>query len=76
MGVVVVLGGVNMDFIVESSTIAAPGETREGSRFYTTPGGKGANQAVAAARDAFYNPESEWSQLGGYERGTHDSPVF
>lgn len=47
---VVVLGGVNMDFIVESPVIAAPGETREGSRFYTTPGGKGANQAVAAAR--------------------------
>jgi len=47
---VVVLGGINMDFIVESPVIAAPGETREGSRFTTTPGGKGANQAVAAAR--------------------------
>jgi ribokinase len=47
---VVVLGGINMDFIVESPVIAAPGETREGSGFYTTPGGKGANQAVAAAR--------------------------
>ena len=47
---VVVLGGVNMDFIVEAPLIAAPGETREGTRFYTTPGGKGANQAVAAAR--------------------------
>jgi ribokinase len=47
---VLVLGGINMDFIVESPVIAAPGETREGSRFTTTPGGKGANQAVAAAR--------------------------
>ena len=47
---VVVLGGVNMDFIVEAPMIAAPGETREGTRFTTTPGGKGANQAVAAAR--------------------------
>ena len=47
---VVVLGGINMDFIVESPVIAAPGETRQGSRFTTTPGGKGANQAVAAAR--------------------------
>jgi len=47
---VLVLGGINMDFIVESPVIATPGETREGSRFYTTPGGKGANQAVAAAR--------------------------
>lgn len=25
--------------------------------------------AVEAARDAFYNPESAWSQMGGYERG-------
>lgn len=24
--------------------------------------------AVAAAQDAFYNPNSEWSQMGGYER--------
>ena len=48
--VVVVLGGVNMDFIVHSRRLAAPGETREGERFDTTPGGKGANQAVAAAR--------------------------
>ena len=51
MAVVVVLGGVNMDFIIEAPTIAARGETREGTRFYTTPGGKGANQAVAAARN-------------------------
>ncbi|MDA0352501.1 MAG: ribokinase [Chloroflexi bacterium] len=47
---VLVLGGVNMDFIVEAPVIAGRGETREGSAFYTTPGGKGANQAVAAAR--------------------------
>ena len=48
---VVALGGVNMDFIVEAPVIAGRGETREGTRFYTTPGGKGANQAVAAARN-------------------------
>src|SRR3990170_4790648 len=39
-----------MDLIVETPRPAGPGETREGTRFYTTPGGKGANQAVAAAR--------------------------
>jgi ribokinase len=39
-----------MDLIVETPQPAGPGETREGTRFYTTPGGKGANQAVAAAR--------------------------
>jgi len=68
MGVVVVLGGVNMDFIVESSTIAAPGETREGSRFYTTPGGKGANQAVAAARNLDNRIPVEMAGLLGDDR--------
>ena len=47
---VVVLGGLNMDLMVETPRPAGPGETREGTRFYTTPGGKGGNQAVAAAR--------------------------
>lgn len=39
-----------MDLIVETPRLAGPGETVEGTRFYTTPGGKGGNQAVAAAR--------------------------
>ena len=47
---VAVLGGLNMDLIVETPRPAGPGETREGSRFYATPGGKGGNQSVAAAR--------------------------
>jgi ribokinase len=47
---VVVLGGLNMDLVVETPRPAGPGETREGTRFYATPGGKGGNQAVAAAR--------------------------
>ncbi len=47
---VIVLGGLNMDLIVETPRLAGPGETTEGTRFYTTPGGKGGNQAVAAAR--------------------------
>jgi ribokinase len=47
---IAVLGGLNMDLIVETPRPAGPGETREGSRFYATPGGKGGNQAVAAAR--------------------------
>ncbi|MQG37764.1 MAG: ribokinase [SAR202 cluster bacterium] len=49
---VIVLGGLNMDLIVETPRLAGPGETAEGTRFYTTPGGKGGNQAVAAARIA------------------------
>jgi len=39
-----------MDLIVETTRLAGPGETVEGTRFYTTPGGKGGNQAVATAR--------------------------
>ena len=47
---IVVLGGINMDLIGVASRIPSPGETVVGERFYTAPGGKGANHAVAAAR--------------------------
>ena len=47
---VVVVGSANMDLVVRCSRIAAPGETVLGGQFMTAPGGKGANQAVAAAR--------------------------
>ena len=50
MGAVVVLGSINMDLVVEAPTLPAPGETLLGGPFRTAPGGKGANQAVAAAR--------------------------
>ena len=46
----VVLGGINIDLIALTSRLPLPGETIIGENFYTTPGGKGANQAVAAAR--------------------------
>ena len=46
----VVFGSLNMDLVVETERPAKPGETFVGKRFYTAPGGKGANQAVAAAR--------------------------
>ncbi|MEX0762512.1 MAG: ribokinase [Dehalococcoidia bacterium] len=49
-GKIVVLGGLNMDLMIETPRLAGPGETTEGTRFYTAPGGKGGNQAVAAAR--------------------------
>ena len=47
---VVVLGGINMDLIGVTPRMADAGETVVGERFYTAPGGKGGNQAVAAAR--------------------------
>jgi ribokinase len=47
---VLVAGSANLDFVVRAAHIPAPGETVLGRDFRTFPGGKGANQAVAAAR--------------------------
>jgi ribokinase len=47
---IVVVGSLNMDLVVEVPKIPQPGETVLGKNFATFPGGKGANQAVAAAR--------------------------
>lgn len=46
----VVVGSLNMDLVVRAPRHPRPGETLIGSQFQTFPGGKGANQAVAAAR--------------------------
>lgn len=47
---VVVMGGANTDYLVTTEVLPKPGETRVGRCFQCAPGGKGANQAVAAAR--------------------------
>jgi ribokinase len=47
---VLVVGSLNMDLVVETPTFPRPGETLFGTAFATHAGGKGANQAVAAAR--------------------------
>lgn len=47
---IVVIGSSNTDMVVKVPQIPAPGETMLGTDFFTIPGGKGANQAVAAAR--------------------------
>ncbi|MCS7315357.1 MAG: ribokinase [Bryobacterales bacterium] len=46
----VVVGSLNMDFLVTVERLPAPGETVLGRDFQMVPGGKGANQACAAAR--------------------------
>jgi ribokinase len=45
-----IFGSLNMDLVVQAPRLPKPGETLSGSKFETIPGGKGANQAVAAAR--------------------------
>ena len=47
---IVVIGSSNTDMIVNVARIPKPGETVLGGKFHTAPGGKGANQAVAAQR--------------------------
>lgn len=47
---IVVVGSINMDLVTQAPRFVGPGETILGERFLTAPGGKGANQAVAAAR--------------------------
>src|SRR5260221_7148313 len=49
---IIVLGSINTDLVIRSSRLPGPGETVIGGEFYQAPGGKGANQAVAAARAA------------------------
>lgn len=47
---IIVIGSINLDLIANVDRLPAPGETVHGSGFATAPGGKGANQALAAAR--------------------------
>ena len=49
-GHIVVVGSVNMDMMLHCPHLPGPGETVLGDGFTTAPGGKGANQAIAAAR--------------------------
>jgi len=47
---VVVFGSVNLDLVAQVARMPVPGETIRGQAFVTVPGGKGANQALAASR--------------------------
>jgi ribokinase len=47
---ILVVGSINLDLVATTSKIPLAGETISGTSFHTFPGGKGANQAFAAAR--------------------------
>ena len=47
---IVVIGSSNTDMVIKSDRLPKPGETTLGGNFLMNHGGKGANQAVAAAR--------------------------
>jgi ribokinase len=47
---IIVVGSSNTDMVIKSEKFPVPGETLLGGEFFLFPGGKGANQAVAAAR--------------------------
>jgi len=49
-GCIVVVGSTNTDMVIKASHLPQPGETILGGTFFMNAGGKGANQAVAAAR--------------------------
>ncbi len=48
--IIVVVGSTNTDMVIKASHLPQPGETILGGTFFMSAGGKGANQAVAAAR--------------------------
>jgi len=50
MADIIVVGSINADLVVRAPRFPLPGETIQGEDLATIPGGKGANQAVAAAR--------------------------
>ncbi|HET9278206.1 MAG TPA: PfkB family carbohydrate kinase, partial [Flavitalea sp.] len=47
---IVVIGSSNTDMVIKTAQLPRPGETTLGGDFFMNAGGKGANQAVAAAR--------------------------
>lgn len=50
MNNILVIGSINMDIVIYTDKIPKIGETRQGKQFMTNGGGKGANQATAAAK--------------------------
>lgn len=63
-GKVVVVGSINQDLTTYSQSLPAPGETLLGTDFVTSAGGKGANQAVAAASIGVVRKENGVHMIG------------
>lgn len=68
---IVVIGSLNMDMVVRTNLIPNAGETLIGQAFALSPGGKGANQAVAAARLG-----AEVSMIGRVGKDTFGSEML
>jgi len=66
---IVVIGSINMDLVCRTPAMPRPGETILGTDFVTVEGGKGANQAVAAARLANRRDVYMIGRVGGDEFG-------
>jgi ribokinase len=64
---ILVFGSINMDLVAQVPRLPSPGETLLGDQFLTVPGGKGANQAVAASRLGV--PTKMIGRVGGDEFG-------
>lgn len=64
---IVVVGGINFDYMVRGRRLPGPGETAAGDVFQEGPGGKGANQAVGIAR--LGAPVALVSRVGADGRG-------
>ncbi len=64
---IIVFGSINMDLVAKTPRLPVAGETLQGYEFFTAPGGKGANQTVAAARLGV--PTQMVGRVGGDEFG-------
>lgn len=81
---IVVIGSSNTDMVVKTATLPKPGETVTGGTFLLAPGGKGANQAVAAARleadvifvSAVGNDLFGQQAIAGYKREAIDTSLI
>jgi len=66
---IVVVGSINMDLVCRTPLMPKPGETVLGTDFVTVPGGKGANQAVAAAKLSKSSPVYMVGRVGADDFG-------